>query len=98
MNEHDTGRCYEEKEIRCPRLGGPVTFSYCRIERGALPCPRALDCWARYFDVEALFRQLMSNDEFADCFFRPAQPKVVTLLEMIEKARRVLDESRDDKN
>ena len=91
MNESSVSPPYAEKEIRCPRLGGPVTFEYCRVERGDLPCPRAISCWRAYFDVERHFLDLLGPEEFVACFFTPPQPKVVSLIELIEQARRVAD-------
>ncbi|MBI5569523.1 MAG: hypothetical protein HY914_06210 [Desulfomonile tiedjei] len=92
MNESSACPPYVDKEIRCPRLGGPVTFAYCRVERGDLPCPRAIGCWRAYFDVEKLFLDLLGPEEFATCFFTPPQPKVLSLIELIEKARRVIEQ------
>jgi hypothetical protein len=87
---------YEDKEIRCPRLGGPITFSYCRIENKGRPCSKTLNCWASHFDVESLFRKTMSPEEFEECFFGPPPSKVDTLLELIEKARKVIEKDRDE--
>ncbi|MEJ2718061.1 MAG: hypothetical protein P8182_13135 [Deltaproteobacteria bacterium] len=99
MTEHLVLGLYEDKEIRCPRLGGPITFSYCRIENQGRPCSKALNCWASHFDVESLFRKNMTPEEFEACFFGPPPSKVGTLLELIEKARKVIekDEDKDDK-
>ncbi len=80
-----------EKEIRCPRLGGPVTFDYCRIESGESPCSKAITCWNLIFDVEGFFRSSMSPGTFDKCFHGGVKPKVVTLIELIERARRNLE-------
>jgi hypothetical protein len=82
---------YEEKQIRCPRLGGPVNFEFCRVEGRELPCGRALACWSHYFDVEAYFRQQLSPEDFEKCFAQPQPTKLCTLIELIEKARKLTD-------
>ena len=97
MTERLVLSLYEDREIRCPRLGGPVTFSYCRIENRGRPCSKALSCWTAHFDVEALFRKTMSPEEFQECFFGPPPSKVGTLLELIERARKVIEKDADEK-
>ena len=83
---------YEEKEIRCPKLGGPVNFAYCRIESSKRPCSRALGCWEPHFDVEAHFRTLMSEEEYEECFCQSPPSRVSTLIELIEKAKKIAEE------
>ncbi len=74
--------------IRCPRLGHQISFSYCRIENNGLPCFKSLDCWHRRFQVEAYFRQRLTEDEWSRAFSRPTKPKVLSLLELIEQAKK----------
>ena len=88
---------YEEMPIRCPRLGGPVTFAYCKIESMGRPCSRALNCWFAHFDVEAFFRQILSEEEFRECFSMPPTPKTVSLIELIEKARKAAEDAKNSK-
>lgn len=90
MTDKSTIPPYEEKEIRCPRLGGPVNFEYCSREASGNPCQRALVCWAPHFDVEAFFKERLSDKAFHECFFQAFQPKIVTLLDLIEKARNAI--------
>ena len=42
----------EYLEQRCPRLGGQVSFGYCRMgtDDGSA-CWKIFDCWWEYFDV-----------------------------------------------
>ncbi|HMK34903.1 MAG TPA: hypothetical protein VK463_07555 [Desulfomonilaceae bacterium] len=87
---------YEEKQIRCPRLGGPVSFGYCLVERRNLPCHRAIVCWSQSFDAEGFFREKLTDEEFDECFVQPPQPKIVTLIEMIEKARKLCTEKKSE--
>ena len=76
-------------ERRCPRLGGPVDFAYCRTQAAdGEACVKILDCWWERFDVAGLMRQALS----ADAFRRLAEPrrppdKVASLLDLIRQAR-----------
>jgi hypothetical protein len=87
-----------KREIRCPRLGGPVTFEYCLVENQGQPCGRALTCWSFYFDVEAYFHSRMSPEQFEACFNAQIKPKVVTLIELIEKARKNMEGKRAEED
>lgn len=75
-------------EIRCPRLGGQVTFGYCRREGGHRPCPRSLICWGRLIPVEAYFKGLLSADAYDQCFAATPKPRIASLLECIEEAKK----------
>jgi hypothetical protein len=86
---------YGEIEIRCPRMGGQVTFEYCRIEGGNLPCSRAIACWNVRFEAEVFFREALAPEDFEKAFATPPQPKVVTLVELIEKARKTMIEKQE---
>ncbi|MFC1835918.1 hypothetical protein ACFL2Q_14570 [Thermodesulfobacteriota bacterium] len=98
MTDRTSKPSYEEKEIRCPKLGGQVSFAYCRVEDSGRPCARCLTCWHLYFDVEAHFRETLTPKEFDQCFCKPPPTKVGTLLEMIERARKIAEEkAREDK-
>jgi hypothetical protein len=87
---------YEEKQIRCPKLGGPVFFEYCRVERHDRPCQSALICWSQLFDVEQFFRETMTPEEFEQCFLEPPRPKIVTLIELIENARKLCKKESEE--
>jgi hypothetical protein len=89
---------YEEKQIRCPKLGGPVTFSYCRVEDVGRPCLRAISCWETVFDAEGFFRESMSDQDFNECFSKRPHSKVATLIELIDRARKLTEEGRKDEN
>ncbi len=52
-NEPDIAR-HDEKDLwRCPQLGGPVRFGYCRQMNEGLPCSRLEMCWGDAVDVPA---------------------------------------------
>jgi len=78
---------YDHLEIRCPKLGGEVTFSYCKKEEGDLPCPRVILCWQRHFPVEDYLRGKLTQKQWNRCFNQRAKDKMTTLVELIEKAK-----------
>ena len=76
-------------ERRCPRLGGPVNFGYCRLQMAdGQACPKILDCWWERFDVTALMRQALSEEAFQR-LAAPGRPpdKVASLVELIRQAQ-----------
>jgi hypothetical protein len=79
---------FDKLMIRCPRLGGEVTFAYCRQEQGALPCGRTLICWQARFPVDEYLRGIMSADDWDHCFTRPPKDKLSQILEIAEEAKK----------
>ncbi|HYA15705.1 MAG TPA: hypothetical protein VEF33_15320 [Syntrophales bacterium] len=80
---------YDNLEIRCPRLGGEVKFSYCRKEGGGLPCLRVITCWYPYFPVEQHLRESMTTASWNNFVLKVPKDKVTTLIELIEEAKRL---------
>ena len=78
----------DDVKIRCPRLGHQINFAYCRFENDGLPCFKSLDCWYHYFQVEAYLRGQLSTEQWGGVFHKPPKPKMLSLLEMIEQARK----------
>jgi hypothetical protein len=79
----------DDYEIRCPRLGHQISFSYCRQENKGLPCFKTLDCWYSHFLVEEFMRKELTEEEWDAAFSRSTKPKAVSLIELIEQAKRV---------
>ena len=77
----------DQMEIRCPKLGGQVTFAYCLKEAGELPCSRVIHCWHPYFPVEEYIRKRLTPDDWEHCFNQKPKEKISTLLELIEAAK-----------
>jgi hypothetical protein len=74
--------------LRCPRLGGEVTFGYCWSEGGDLPCQRILNCWQPFFPVEKYLREKLTPQQWERCFDRKPKEKICTLIELVEQAQR----------
>jgi len=83
---------HDNRERRCPMLGHPVKFSYCRAPGRDLPCRRVFDCWWETFDVVEFLREHLSEDEIAR-MTAPRQDKAVTIVELIQRARRAAEEN-----
>lgn len=78
---------------RCPRLGGEVTFRYCRKVAGGKPCDRILACWENTFDVAAFLERYYDLDELAATWSEPKPDKVVQLAELVKRATKKGNES-----
>jgi hypothetical protein len=75
-------------QIRCPRLGHQIHFSYCRTENSGLPCFKTIDCWSTRFPVETCLREELAREEWEEAFERKPKPKVLSLVELIEQAKK----------
>jgi hypothetical protein len=82
----------EDYLVRCPRLGHQITFSYCRVENRRLPCSKIVNCWYEHFMVEDFLREELKPEEWEEVFHRPVKPKIVSLVELIEEAKKRKDE------
>jgi hypothetical protein len=81
LNAHD------DLETHCRMLGHEVPFKYCRSVSNDLPCRRVADCWFTQFDVAAWLSAHYTPEQIAQITAPPA-PKLTSLLELIEKARK----------
>jgi len=78
---------HDDKTIRCPRVGGEVTFRYCRFENNMLPCRWIAGCWQMHMDITRFLADHYSKEEL-DRIFAPPKPKIESLVDLIEKARK----------
>ena len=87
---------YDHLERRCPRLGGPVTFYYCRTcgDNMAL-CGKISDCWWEYFDVISYGKENLSASEFDAMMTPEPVNKVTSLVELIRKAQAGTKQTED---
>ena len=81
-------------QIRCPKLGHPIYFSYCRHENLGTPCFKTLDCWFSYFPVAEFLREELSQEEWENAFEKPPKNKLLTLVELIEKIKKENSEGK----
>ena len=78
----------DDYEIRCPRLGHQISFSYCCLENQGLPCFKTLDCWYDHFLVEEYMKQELTASEWERVFGGPPKQKMLSLVELIEQAKK----------
>ena len=73
---------------RCPRLGGSVSFYYCR-HNGATepPCHKIFDCWWELFDVVAYLRDTLPERQFNRIVQAAPQAKMSQLVGLAETAK-----------
>jgi hypothetical protein len=81
LNAHD------DLEAHCRMLGHEVPFKYCRSLGEGLPCRRVADCWYMRFDVTAWLGAHYTPEQIARITAPPA-PKLTSILDLIEKARK----------
>jgi hypothetical protein len=77
---------FDEKEGYCRLLGHYLRFSYCRSYREGFPCHKILDCWFEKFDVRKFLEENYAASEI-ERFLQPPQPKMQTLMSLIQKAQ-----------
>jgi hypothetical protein len=80
----------DDREMRCPRLGSPISFRYCMIS-GADDdiCWKILDCWWETFDVESYLKANMPEAVFKQLIASADKPKnkIGSIIEIAEKAK-----------
>jgi N utilization substance protein B len=75
-------------EQRCPRLGGPVPFKYCRTTgEGGMPCFKIMDCWWETFDIRTYLENSMSESAFKSLVEAKPPDKIASILDLIEQAK-----------
>lgn len=76
-------------EQRCPRLGGQVSFGYCRMgaDDGAA-CWKVFDCWWEYFDVVEYLKNRLPEEQFNTLANTRPQPKMVSLVDLIQQTKK----------
>ena len=78
-----------EMQRRCPRLGSPVAFGYCRIAGDQKStCFKVFDCWWERFDVVNYLQQRLSKEDFEKLRCAPPPNKVASLVDLIQQAKK----------
>ena len=77
----------DDFEIRCPKLGHQIYYSYCAKENQGVPCFRTLDCWFEHFEVAAFLQKTLTPAQWKAAFANPPKPKMISLIELIEQAK-----------
>jgi len=61
-------------------------------ENNDLPCHKSLDCWYNYFPVSEFFEQKLDQDAWERAFTHQSRPKMLSILELIETAKKTAKE------
>lgn len=79
----------DARQRRCPRLGGDITFAYCRScgESGTV-CFKILDCWWERFDILSYLKKRLTPEEFESLQEAKPPSKIKSLIELIQEAKR----------
>ncbi len=86
---------YDHMERRCPRLGGPVPFRYCRNEAvHGDTCAKVFDCWWERFDVVDFLKGHLSAEAFAALHSPTPPDKVTSIVDLVRQARQRVDQQR----
>jgi hypothetical protein len=89
MGQMNTPGRYKEMKHRCPRLGGPVSFEYCRYHASEKnPCWKILDCWWESFDVVALLTKELGEKAVKQLANTRPPPKTESLMTLIQQAQK----------
>ncbi len=81
---------FDKKDTYCRKLGHFVAFKYCRIEKQEekLPCAKILDCWFEKIPVQDYINKYYSKKDIS-YIFETSKPKITSILELIEKAKKI---------
>jgi len=83
---------YDALIIRCPQLGGEVPFHYCRTVNDDLPCRRMIVCWEFRIEISKFLGEYYSMDQIQRALAPPTKTRVETILDFIEKAKKIKEE------
>jgi len=86
IEEHD------DLVIYCSQLGGEIPFRYCRTVNEDLPCRRIVVCWEFRIKISEFLSEHYSIDQIQDALAPPTKTRLDTILELIEKAKRIKEE------
>ena len=78
---------FDHLSIRCPKLGGSVTFEYCRTLNDGLPCGTVLGCWTGCFDVVSFLESNYSPEQLQRTL-TARRGRMDLIREAVEQARK----------
>ena len=78
---------YDKLKVRCPPLGGEVTFIYCRSVNQGLPCRNIINCWAERIEIGKFLQENFSTQDLIKCLSIEPKTKLERILELINKTK-----------
>ena len=73
---------------RCPQLGGPAPFKYCRTMNGDRPCARIIDCWGGSVEIESFLGANYAMEDLKEIFGGPKKGRVDRIVETLDRVKR----------
>jgi hypothetical protein len=89
MADEDKGRIAQHdahERWRCPMLGGPVHFGYCRTMNDGLPCARVLGCWLQRLPLVEFLKANYSPDQLQQALTATTKGRIERIMEGVENA------------
>jgi len=85
-------KSHDQLTRRCPRLGGPVSFEYCRTcgDKASL-CWKMIDCWWQTMDIMHFLTRNYSEETLRMLAESKPKPKINQLVDLIEQAKKRLE-------
>ncbi|MHB2150407.1 hypothetical protein ACX8XP_15230 [Calditrichota bacterium LG25] len=77
---------FDHLKIYCRKLGHDITFSYCRHENFGKLCSKVRDCWFETLPIDEYLNAHYQPEELTH-LFQPPRPKILSIYELIQKAR-----------
>lgn len=78
---------------RCPLLGGPVDFKYCRGMNEGRPCFNLKKCWGPRFDVEEWLSAHFSESEIQALNDRPTSYRMQSVFDTLNRVKQQREEN-----
>ncbi len=72
---------------RCPQLGGPVKFEYCRRMNLNLPCNQLYKCWNESLDVDQYVKENFTEEENQKVFVLPSRGRMGTIFDVLNRVQ-----------
>lgn len=77
---------YDDKQIRCLRIGGDVVFKYCRTS-GEPFCRVIIQCWAPRIDIGQFLADNYTPEQIKKGLARPEKGKIQSMLELTKNSQ-----------
>ncbi len=82
---------YDDKPIRCPRIGGDVIFKYCRTS-GQPFCRTIIACWAVKIDIGQFLADNYTPELIQQGLARPEKGRIQTMIELAQKSKQTTNQ------
>lgn len=88
MDNKETLTIHDKLDMwRCPQLGGPVTFDYCRRMNKKLPCYNLFRCWGDKIDLQTWLTENFTQEEIQQAMEKPANMRIQSIFDVIQSVK-----------